>query len=109
MQLNSITFFFPYSFFQGEICVASSRVLVQEGIYDEFVKKLLEKKKSWTVGDPFDPKVRQGPQVKIGNILKLVFKGMLEPKNLMEVVRTCICMPVDLDPDKAIHSNIKLF
>lgn len=87
--------------------MASSRVFVQEGIYDEFVKKLLEKKKSWTVGDPFDPKVRQGPQVKIGNILKFVFKGMLEPKNLMEVVRTC--MPVDLDPNKTIHSNIKLF
>ncbi|KAM4125234.1 hypothetical protein ACB094_01G293500 [Castanea mollissima] len=47
---------------KGEVCVASSRVFVQEGIYDEFVKKLLEKKKTWTVGDPFDPKVRQGPQ-----------------------------------------------
>ncbi|GKV06573.1 hypothetical protein SLEP1_g18448 [Rubroshorea leprosula] len=48
---------------KGEICVASSRVYVQEGIYDEFVKKLVEKAKSWVVGDPFDPKVCQGPQV----------------------------------------------
>lgn len=45
--------------------MASSRVLVQEGIYDEFTKKLEEKMKAWVVGDPFDPKVQQGPQVKI--------------------------------------------
>ena len=43
--------------------MASSRVLVQDGIYDEFVKKLAEKAKAWPVGDPFDPQVRQGPQV----------------------------------------------
>lgn len=53
---------------KGEVCVASSRVLVQEGIYDEFEKKLVEKAKAWVVGDPFDPKVQQGPQVrKIGS------------------------------------------
>ncbi|MED6114336.1 Aldehyde dehydrogenase 2 member C4 [Stylosanthes scabra] len=50
-------------FNKGEICVASSRVFVQEGIYDEFEKKLVEKAKAWVVGDPFDPKSQQGPQV----------------------------------------------
>ncbi|PRQ45481.1 putative aldehyde dehydrogenase (NAD(P)(+)) [Rosa chinensis] len=50
-------------FNKGEICMASSRVFVQEGIYDELVKKLTEKAKDWVVGDPFDPNVRQGPQV----------------------------------------------
>ncbi|KAK7320002.1 hypothetical protein RJT34_04731 [Clitoria ternatea] len=49
-------------FNKGEVCVASSRVFVQEGIYDEFEKKLVEKAKAWVVGDPFDPKVQQGPQ-----------------------------------------------
>ncbi|XP_059433416.1 aldehyde dehydrogenase family 2 member C4-like [Corylus avellana] len=48
---------------KGEICVASSRVFVQEGIYDEFVKLLVEKVKAWKVGDPFHPKTQQGPQV----------------------------------------------
>lgn len=43
--------------------MAGSRVYVQEGIYDEFVKKSAEKAKSWVVGDPFDPSVQQGPQV----------------------------------------------
>ncbi|MQL87546.1 hypothetical protein Taro_020081 [Colocasia esculenta] len=48
---------------KGEICVAGSRIYVQEGIYDEFVRKSAEKAKSWKVGDPFDPQVNQGPQV----------------------------------------------
>lgn len=39
---------------------------VQEGIYDAFVKKLVEKAKAWIVGDPFDPQVRHGPQVILG-------------------------------------------
>ncbi|KAF2578579.1 hypothetical protein F2Q68_00003403 [Brassica cretica] len=47
---------------KGEICVASSRVFVQEGIYDKVVAKMVEKVKDWTVGDPFDSTSRQGPQ-----------------------------------------------
>lgn len=39
-------------------------MFVQEGIYDKVVEKLVEKVKDWTVGDPFDPTSRQGPQVK---------------------------------------------
>lgn len=49
--------------------MASSRVYVQEGIYDEFVNKLVVKVKDWVVGDPFDPRVRQGPQVRIEEIM----------------------------------------
>ena len=48
--------------------MAGSRVFVQEGIYDELVKKLPEKVKTWVVGDPFDPNVRQGPQASALNI-----------------------------------------
>ncbi|KAF6139457.1 hypothetical protein GIB67_022740 [Kingdonia uniflora] len=50
-------------FNKGEICVAGSRVYVQEGIYDEFERKIAEKAKNWVVGDPFDPRSQQGPQV----------------------------------------------
>jgi coniferyl-aldehyde dehydrogenase len=48
---------------QGEICVAGSRVYVQEGIYDQFVRKAAVEAKNWTVGDPFNPNIHQGPQV----------------------------------------------
>lgn len=48
---------------KGEICVASSRVFIQEGIHEAFVKKLAEKAKTWVIGDPFDPSTHYGPQV----------------------------------------------
>ncbi|CAL5397057.1 unnamed protein product [Camellia sinensis] len=47
---------------KGEICVPGSRVFVQERIYEELVKKLEDKAKTWVAGDPFDPIVRYGPQ-----------------------------------------------
>ncbi|XP_050365588.1 aldehyde dehydrogenase family 2 member C4-like [Argentina anserina] len=71
---------------KGEICVASSRVFVQEGIYDELVKKLKEKAKHWTVGDPFDPNVRQGPQVdkkQFEKILTYIEHGKREGATLL--------------------------
>ena len=49
--------------FQGEVCVAGSRVYVQEGIYDEFVKKAVVAAQNWKVGDPFDAATNMGPQV----------------------------------------------
>lgn len=58
---------------QGEICVAGSRIYVQEGIYDEFVKKIAEKAKNWVVGDPFNPNVHQGPQVVFSFLFSSVF------------------------------------
>ncbi|KAJ4708413.1 Aldehyde dehydrogenase family 2 member like [Melia azedarach] len=71
---------------KGEICVASSRVYVQEGIYDEFVNKLTEKAKAWVVGDPFDPAVRQGPQVdmeQFDKILSYIRHGTREGATLL--------------------------
>ncbi|GMH30718.1 hypothetical protein Nepgr_032561 [Nepenthes gracilis] len=73
-------------FNKGEICVASSRVLVQEGIYDELVKKLIELAKSWVVGDPFDPKAQQGPQVdknQFEKVLSYIEHGKREGATLL--------------------------
>lgn len=67
--------------------MASSRVFVQEGIYDQVEKKLVEKAKAWIVGDPFDPKTQQGPQVKsIYNGLK---KGVILPQPLHHSWNSC--------------------
>ncbi|MBI5157524.1 MAG: aldehyde dehydrogenase [Acidimicrobiia bacterium] len=38
----------------GQICVAGSRLLVQESIHDEFVARLVEKAKAITIGGPED-------------------------------------------------------
>jgi aldehyde dehydrogenase (NAD+) len=47
----------------GQSCCASSRVFVQEGIYDEFVKRSVELAKARKVGDPLDEETDQGPLV----------------------------------------------
>lgn len=49
---------------QGQICTATSRVLVQESIYDKFVDAFKEVVKTTSkVGDPFQDDTFQGPQV----------------------------------------------
>ena len=48
----------------GQICTATSRVLVQDSVYDEFVSLFKEQVKSVSkVGDPFHDSTFQGPQV----------------------------------------------
>ncbi|CAN1765734.1 Aldehyde dehydrogenase family 2 member C4 [Linum perenne] len=71
---------------KGEVCVASSRVYVQEGIYEEFVKKLSVKAKEWVVGDPFHPASRLGPQVdkaQYEKILSYIEQGKKEGATLL--------------------------
>ena len=51
-------------FNQGQCCSAGSRTFVQDTIYDEFVKKSVERAQNRTVGDPFDDEIQQGPQVR---------------------------------------------
>ncbi|KAF8871792.1 NAD-dependent aldehyde dehydrogenase [Infundibulicybe gibba] len=47
----------------GQACCAGSRIFVQEGIYDEFLKRFTEKSRAIRVGDPFETGIDQGPQV----------------------------------------------
>ena len=54
---------FGLFFNHGQCCCAGSRVFVEQRIYDEFVDKSGERARKRTVGDPFDPKTEQGPQV----------------------------------------------
>ncbi|KAK9715303.1 hypothetical protein RND81_06G155900 [Saponaria officinalis] len=73
-------------FNKGEICVAGSRVFVQEGIYDKLVQKLKIKSQNWVVGDPFNPNSHQGPQVdkkQFEKILSYINKGKQEGATLL--------------------------
>ncbi|KIM98265.1 hypothetical protein OIDMADRAFT_56639 [Oidiodendron maius Zn] len=47
----------------GQICTATSRIMVQEGIYDEFLEAFKARVEKMKVGDPFSEGVFQGPQV----------------------------------------------
>ncbi|KAF2771025.1 aldehyde dehydrogenase-like protein [Teratosphaeria nubilosa] len=49
---------------QGQICTSTSRILVQEGIYDQFVEAFKKQVSAVSkVGDPFKDDTFQGPQV----------------------------------------------
>jgi len=47
----------------GQTCVAGTRLLIQDGIYDRFVDALSQKAESIRIGDPFDPSTQLGPLV----------------------------------------------
>jgi len=47
----------------GQTCVCSNRILVQEGIYDEFVSKLSEAVKTLNVGNGMEEGINQGPLI----------------------------------------------
>lgn len=77
---------------KGEICVAGSRIYVQEGIYDAFVKKSIEVAKKSVVGDPFNPHVHQGPQVdkdQYEKVLKYIEVGKREGATLLTGGKPC--------------------
>lgn len=51
-------------FNQGEVCTATTRIYVEDSIYDEFVKTFVAETKSTSkVGAPFSEGTFQGPQV----------------------------------------------
>lgn len=72
-------------FNQGQCCCAATRTFVQEGIYDEFVRKSKEYAQKRIVGDPFDDATQQGPQVdeeQFNKILSLIEEGQKEGAKL---------------------------
>ncbi|KHJ87607.1 aldehyde dehydrogenase family protein, partial [Oesophagostomum dentatum] len=54
---------FGLFFNQGQTCCAGSRVFVEGKIYDDFIAKSKELAEKRVLGDPFDLKTEQGPQV----------------------------------------------
>ncbi len=50
-------------FNQGQVCCAGSRIFVQEGIYDEFIEKLVKKFENIKIGNPLDPTTVMGSQI----------------------------------------------
>jgi aldehyde dehydrogenase (NAD+) len=55
--------YFGLFFNQGQCCCAGSRLFVESTVHDEFVDRVIKRAKKQKLGDPFDPKTTQGPQV----------------------------------------------
>ncbi|XP_041517138.1 aldehyde dehydrogenase, cytosolic 1 [Microtus oregoni] len=72
-------------FHQGQLCIAASRLFVEESIYDEFVKRSVERAKKYVLGNPLNPGINQGPQIdkeQQNKILDLIESGKKEGAKL---------------------------
>jgi aldehyde dehydrogenase (NAD+) len=70
----------------GQICFAGTRVLVQRGIYEEFVDRLGVFASTLKVGDPLDASTQLGPlisQRQLDQVLRYVDQGPQEGAALM--------------------------
>ena len=68
-------------FNQGHVCCAGSRLLVQENIHDEFLKKLKRRMQTLRLGDPMDKNTDVGAinsKAQLDKITKLVKQGQKE-------------------------------
>ena len=70
---------FGLFFNQGQCCCAGSRVFVEDSIHAEFMDRLLEFNANRVLGDPFDAKTQQGPQVDQAQFDKVM--GFIEKGN----------------------------
>ena len=57
---------------QGQICLAGSRIYVQETIYDKFKKDFIAKIKKLKIGDPFSSNTDQGAIVSSEHLNKII-------------------------------------
>ncbi|XP_014665489.1 PREDICTED: LOW QUALITY PROTEIN: aldehyde dehydrogenase, mitochondrial-like [Priapulus caudatus] len=77
---------FALFFNMGQCCCAGTRTFVEGKIYDEFVKRSVARAKKRTVGNPFDAKNEQGPQIdkeQHDKILKYIDLGKKEGAKLL--------------------------
>ncbi len=51
-----------FAFNSGEVCTCPSRALIQESIYEPFMKRVLERIEAIKLGDPLDPSTMMGAQ-----------------------------------------------
>ena len=95
-------------FNQGEVCSAGSRIIVEESIHDEFVKRLAAKANAMTIGNPLD-NPDMGAMVSeshMNKVLAYIEKGKAEGATLVcggerytegECAKGCFIRPTIFD------------
>jgi len=69
----------------GQRCTATSRVVIEEEIADQFVAALVERAKKYVVGDGLEPETEMGPSVdenQMNTVLRYIEIGKKEAKLL---------------------------
>ena len=61
-----------FAFNQGEVCTCPSRALIQESIYEPFMKRVLERIAAIKMGDPLDPSTMMGAQASTDQYEKIL-------------------------------------
>ncbi len=61
-----------FAFNQGEVCTSPSRALVHESIYDEFIKRCVERVKAIKLGNPLDTDTMVGAQASSDQLEKIL-------------------------------------
>ncbi len=70
----------------GQVCSNGTRVFVQSGIREAFTKRLLERTKAISIGDPLDEGTQMGPMIsrqQLDIVLSYVEKGRNEGADLL--------------------------
>ncbi len=71
---------------QGQVCTAASRLLVEESIKDDFVKRVAVVARTIKVGDPFDPATQFGAMIssrQMHTALEYIERGQAEGGRLV--------------------------
>ncbi|MEL7274249.1 MAG: betaine-aldehyde dehydrogenase [Pseudomonadota bacterium] len=79
----------------GQVCSNGTRVYVQSGIREAFIKQLVERTEAIRIGDPLDPDIHMGPMVsrrQLEIVEDYIGKGKAEGGTLL-----CGGEPVDLE------------
>lgn len=98
----------------GENCSASSRLIVQKGVKEELLKRILAHAREWPMGDPLDPVNRVGALVskahydKVASYITKDAKVLLGGKAADGFVEPTIldCQPGDLQVREEIFGPI---
>jgi len=56
---------------QGQVCLCGSRILVQSGVYDEFVERFVDSVESMLIGDPSDDSTQLGALISSDHLAKV--------------------------------------